>query len=135
MTQRGYSKNGIRWLASGDSLKHHLGISPAESLRRGQCALCERCCYLVRHHLRPVSIVFAEQLEAAYLEGGGKAARRMSDQLRGCAESGDVADMCLTCHDAAHLLISCGEMCSTFNTVPALREHPGLAAYLAGLKG
>ncbi len=128
-----FNKNGIPWLRRHDALKHHLGISPSESLRRGDCELCGRYANMVRHHLQPVSVTCAAQLDAVRLDGGDKAARREKRRLRGCPESGSVAELCLPCHEELHRQIGRDELCSVYNTVAALREHPGLAAYLAGL--
>lgn len=81
------------------------------------CALCDRPAPdLTEHHLVPRS-------QHARLRG-----RPGFDLER--ARVGTVT-LCTACHRTVHAELSARELAERFNTLEALREHPGIARFVA----
>ena len=79
----------------------------------GECAICGREETLTRHHLIPRTRHHNKRTKREF----ERAAVRQ------------VVGICRPCHSQIHALLSEKELEREYNTVAALREHPGLARF------
>ena len=79
----------------------------------GPCAICDREETLTRHHLIPRTRHHNKRNKREF-------EREVVRQVVG---------ICRPCHSQIHALLSEKELEREFNTIPALRAHPGVAKF------
>ena len=85
---------------------------------QGKCALCEREETLTRHHLIPRTRHHNKRNQREFSRAAVRA----------------IVGLCRSCHSQVHQLLSEKQLEREFNTLEALRAHPGVAEFVEWIR-